>query len=80
MNQQRISLVTGGGSGIGRAVSPGTADTPMSREEGIPNDGIPLGRAAAPEEVAHAVCFLVSDKAAYLTGVTLDVNGGQYMH
>ncbi|MGN1009107.1 MAG: SDR family NAD(P)-dependent oxidoreductase [Butyricicoccus sp.] len=62
------------------AVSPGTADTPMSRAEGIPSDGIPLGRAATPEEVAHAVCFLASDKAAYLTGITLDVNGGEYMH
>lgn len=62
------------------SVSPGTADTPMSRAEGIPSDGIPLGRAATPEEVAHAVCFLASDKAAYLTGVTLDVNGGEFMH
>lgn len=61
------------------AVSPGTADTPMSRAEGIPDDGIPLGRAATPEEVAHAVCFLASDAAAYITGVTLDVNGGQLM-
>lgn len=62
------------------SVSPGTADTRMSRAEGIPSDGIPLGRAATPEEVAHAVCFLASDKAAYLTGVTLDVNGGEFMH
>ncbi len=62
------------------AVSPGTADTPMSRAEGIPCDGIPLGRAASPEEIADAVCFLASDKAAYLTGITLDVNGGQFLH
>ncbi len=61
------------------AVSPGTADTPMSREEGIPSDDIPVGRAAEPEEVAHAVCFLASEQAGYLTGVTLDVNGGQLM-
>ena len=61
------------------SVSPGTADTPMSRAEGIPSDDIPLGRAATPEEVAHAVCFLASEQAAYLTGVTLDVNGGQLM-
>ncbi|MCH1981721.1 SDR family oxidoreductase [Ruminococcus sp. OA3] len=61
------------------AVSPGTVDTPMSREEGIPSDNIPLGRAASPEEVAHAVCFLACDRASYLTGVTLDVNGGQLM-
>lgn len=61
------------------AVSPGTADTPMARAEGIPADGIPLGRAATPEEVAHAVCFLASDAAGYITGHTLDVNGGQLM-
>ncbi len=61
------------------AVSPGTADTPMSRAEGIPADDIPLGRAATPEEVGHAVCFLASEQASYLTGVTMDVNGGQLM-
>ncbi|MDO5548788.1 MAG: SDR family NAD(P)-dependent oxidoreductase [Eubacteriales bacterium] len=61
------------------AVSPGTVDTPMSRTEGIPADGIPLGRAASPEEVAHAICFLTSDDAGYITGETLDVNGGQLM-
>lgn len=61
------------------AVSPGTADTPMSRTEGIPADGIPLGYAASPEEVAHAICFLASDSAGYITGETLDVNGGQLM-
>lgn len=61
------------------AVSPGVVDTPMSRSEGIPVDNIPLGRAAEPEEVAHAVGFLADDKTSYLTGVTLDVNGGQLM-
>ena len=70
----------GAGYGITvNAVSPGTVDTPMAREEGIPTDHIPLGRAASPEEVAHAVCFLACDRASYLTGVTLDVNGGQLM-
>ena len=61
------------------AVSPGVADTPMSREEGIGTADIPLGRAAVPEEVAEAICFLASDRAAYITGTTLDVNGGQMM-
>jgi 3-oxoacyl-[acyl-carrier protein] reductase len=40
---------------------------------------IPLGRPAEPEEVAAAVCFLASDDAAYITGATLDVNGGAFM-
>ena len=37
---------------------------------------IPMGRWASPEEVANAVCFLLSDAASYITGQTLSVNGG----
>lgn len=61
------------------AVSPGVADTPMSAAEGITTDGIPIGRAATPEEVAKAAVFLASDDASYITGATIDVNGGQLM-
>lgn len=39
----------------------------------------PVGRAGTPEEVAHAVTFLASEKAAYVTGTVLQVNGGMYM-
>jgi len=38
---------------------------------------IPLGRGGEPEEVAHAVAFLASDLAAFITGATLLVDGGQ---
>jgi 3-oxoacyl-[acyl-carrier protein] reductase len=40
---------------------------------------IPLGRLGEPEEVAHAVRFLCDDRAAYITGQVLNVNGGLYM-
>jgi 3-oxoacyl-[acyl-carrier protein] reductase len=41
--------------------------------------GIPLGRIGDPVEVAQAIAFLASDEASYITGVTLDVNGGSFM-
>jgi NAD(P)-dependent dehydrogenase (short-subunit alcohol dehydrogenase family) len=40
---------------------------------------IPLGRLGQPQEIAEAVSFLVSDGAAFITGATLDVNGGLYL-
>jgi acetoacetyl-CoA reductase len=40
---------------------------------------IPVGRLAKPEEIASAVAFLVGDGAAFITGETLCVNGGQYL-
>jgi 3-oxoacyl-[acyl-carrier protein] reductase len=40
---------------------------------------IPLGRAGTDTEIAHAVAFLASDGAAYITGQVLDVNGGMFM-
>ncbi len=39
---------------------------------------IPLRRLSTPEDVAAAVVFLCTDEASYLTGVTLDVNGGRF--
>ena len=40
---------------------------------------VPLGRLGSPDDVAHAVAFLASAQAAYITGETLHVNGGMYM-
>lgn len=66
------------------AVAPGCIDTDMTavlsesvKEEMIKT--IPLGRVAQPEEVAKAVCFLVSDCASYITGQVLNVDGGMVM-
>jgi NAD(P)-dependent dehydrogenase (short-subunit alcohol dehydrogenase family) len=68
------------------AICPGATDTPMTRD-GVRDAGhfnevgrtIPLGRWGLPQDQAHAVLFLVSDAASFITGATLDVNGGQVM-
>jgi len=65
-------------------VAPGFIDTDMTRElpeaqkQALLNQ-IPLNRLGKPEEIAHAVAFLASPGAAYITGETLHVNGGMYM-
>jgi len=66
-------------------VAPGFIDTDMSRK--IPEthrealmQKIPLQRLGQVEEIASAVVFLASDKASYITGQTLHVNGGMYMN
>jgi 3-oxoacyl-[acyl-carrier protein] reductase len=65
-------------------VAPGFIDTDMTRA--LPDaqrqallQHIPLARLGAAEDIAAAVGFLASAKAAYITGVTLHVNGGMYM-
>ena len=40
---------------------------------------IPHGRVVTDKDIAHAVAFLASEEASYITGHTLDVNGGMYM-
>ena len=54
---------------------PGGVDTPETRAKIIST--IPLGRLAQPEDVAQAALFLVSDEAAFITGVCLEVDGGR---
>jgi acetoacetyl-CoA reductase len=67
------------------AISPGYVQTDMvmAIREDVRKQivaQIPAGRLAMPEEVADAVAFLASDKAAYITGTNLAVNGGLHMY
>jgi 3-oxoacyl-[acyl-carrier protein] reductase len=66
------------------AVAPGWIETAMTqdlapelREQVIKM--VPLGRPGSDLDVAHAVCFLASEEAGYITGHTLNVNGGMLM-
>lgn len=66
------------------AITPGFIVTDMT--EALPEKTreelaaqIPLGRLGSADDIAHAVIFLASDQAGYITGQTLGVNGGMYM-
>ncbi|MEW2397261.1 SDR family NAD(P)-dependent oxidoreductase [Streptomyces sp. NPDC046862] len=63
-------------------VPPGVVDTPLLREQFDPDElapNMPMKRAGRPEDIAHAVAYLASDEASYVTGQTLSVNGGRYL-
>ena len=55
-----------------------TAALPPEQQKALLGQ-IPLGRLGQPEEIAHAVVYLASPQAAYITGQELHVNGGMYM-
>lgn len=66
------------------AIAPGYTDTAMVRA--VPAEilasivsRIPVGRLASPGEIARCAVFLAAEEAGFITGATLDVNGGQYM-
>lgn len=66
------------------AVAPGYTETDMVKA--VPEDVlasiiklIPVGRLGQVEDISNAVLFLVSDKAGFVTGETINVNGGQYL-
>jgi NAD(P)-dependent dehydrogenase (short-subunit alcohol dehydrogenase family) len=42
--------------------------------------GIPLGRVGQPSEIAATIAFLLTDGAAYISGATIQVDGGKHMH
>ncbi|MDA9210935.1 3-oxoacyl-ACP reductase FabG [Methylophilaceae bacterium] len=65
-------------------VAPGFIDTDMTNSLSEDHktqllSKIPLGRLGKPHDIAQAVAFLVSDKAGYITGETLHINGGMLM-
>jgi 3-oxoacyl-[acyl-carrier protein] reductase len=66
------------------AIAPGFIDTEMTRvlEESVRKkliEQVPLSRLGEPEDVARCVSFLVSEKASYITGQVISVNGGMLM-
>jgi 3-oxoacyl-[acyl-carrier protein] reductase len=64
------------------AVAPGSMDTEMVREMATPENieserrSIPLGRLGTAQDEANLVAFLCSDESSYITGATIDINGG----
>jgi 3-oxoacyl-[acyl-carrier protein] reductase len=66
-------------------VAPGFIDTDMTRvladdQRNKLLERIPLGRLGRPEDIAEAVAYLASDRAGYVTGTTVHVNGGLFMN
>lgn len=66
------------------AIAPGyvATDMVMAIKQDIRDGivaGIPVGRLGKPEEIAHLVAYLASDLSGYMTGATLNINGGMHM-
>ena len=67
-------------------ICPGIVDTPMGRNPDAPRTledftkDIPMGRVGTPDDIAGVVMFLVSAESKYVTGITVDVNGGRYVY
>jgi 3-oxoacyl-[acyl-carrier protein] reductase len=67
------------------AVCPGMIDTELTRESATTDmldklaSGFPVPRLGTAIEVADLICFTASEQAAYITGASLDINGGDLM-
>jgi NAD(P)-dependent dehydrogenase (short-subunit alcohol dehydrogenase family) len=67
------------------AICPGLIDTELTQENASPADlaayarSFPIQRLGQPVEVADLICFLASGQAGYITGASLDINGGDLM-
>ena len=70
----------GGPYGVtANAVAPGLIKTALAEKLKFDTSEVALKRLGSPEEVAEVVAFLASDRASYVSGCTVDVNGGQFM-
>ena len=72
------------------AVNPGVVVTNLHRRSGMPEDSYaaflerskethPMGRAGRPEEIAELIVFLASDRAGWITGETISIDGGRHL-
>lgn len=66
------------------AVAPGVVLSPRVARLGADRlqalaEATPMRRIGTPEEIAHAICYLASPGASFVTGITLDVNGGRFI-
>ena len=67
------------------AVCPGMIDTELTRESASPElleqlaQGFPVPRLGTSLEVADVICFVASERAGYITGASIDINGGDLM-
>jgi NAD(P)-dependent dehydrogenase (short-subunit alcohol dehydrogenase family) len=67
-------------------ICPGITNTPLGGHPEAPRGlddfvkDIPMGRVAEPDDIAGAALFLVTEDSRYMTGITLDVNGGRYVY
>jgi len=73
----RVNVVAPGTTASATVLKQLESAPPEFRERVIAE--IPMGRLAEPEEIAEAICFLLSDRARFVTGATLTVNGGSFM-
>lgn len=67
------------------AVAPGPVETAMwasvtERKPPSAHNSVPLGRYGQPEDIAQSILFLASPQSNWITGTTVDINGGQYLN